>query len=139
MTLFFNIIITISYTFSPAVNKSLHAALVRMFIVFQNMACHVIITPAGTQHPLFHCAHIHRLIPINIQKALIDTNGCHFFSVWRNSVTHPCFIALPCQMPLCQTAPLLPSVTQQQIVMEYWIEGSISTVIPPTSTSDIID
>ena len=43
----------------------------------------------------------------------------------------------PCQMPFCQTAPLLPSVTRQQHVMECWWQGSASTAIPPTSTSDI--
>ena len=45
--------------------------------------------------------------------------------------------ALPCQMPFCQTASLLPSVTQQQNAMEYWWECSASTAIPPTSTSVI--
>jgi len=34
---------------------------------------------------------------------------------------------LPCQMPFCQTAPLLPFVTWQQNVMEYCQEGSAST------------
>jgi len=45
---------------------------------------------------------------------------------------------LLCQTPLCQTSPLLPSVTQQQNVMEYWREGSASTVILSTSTSDVV-
>ena len=36
-------------------------------------------------------------------------------------------------MPFCQTAPLLPSVTWQQNVTEYWQEGSASTTIPPPS------
>ena len=45
--------------------------------------------------------------------------------------------ALPYQMPFCQTAPLLPSVMQQQNVMEYCWEGSASTAIPPTSASDV--
>ena len=44
--------------------------------------------------------------------------------------------ALPCQMPLCQTTPLLPSVKQQQSVMEYCWKGSTSTAIPPTFISD---
>ena len=34
-----------------------------------------------------------------------------------------------------QTAPLLPSVSQQQHVTEYWWEGSTSMAIP-TSVSD---
>ena len=39
-------------------------------------------------------------------------------------------------MPFCQTAPLLPSVTQQHVT-EYWWEGSATTAILPTSTSNI--
>jgi len=39
-----------------------------------------------------------------------------------------------CQTSLCQTAPLLPSVTQQQNVMGYWQEGSASTAISPPFT-----
>ena len=37
----------------------------------------------------------------------------------------------------CQTYPLLLSVAWQQNVMEYCWEHSISTVIPPTSASDV--
>jgi len=40
-------------------------------------------------------------------------------------------------MPFCQSAPLLPSVTQQQHAMEYWWKGSTCTAIP--STSDITE
>ena len=43
-----------------------------------------------------------------------------------------------CQVPFCQTAPLLPSVTQQQTLMKYWWEDSTSTAVPPTSASDIM-
>ena len=38
-----------------------------------------------------------------------------------------------------QTAPLLPSVTQQQNTMRYWWEGSTSTAITPTSVTDVVD
>ena len=47
--------------------------------------------------------------------------------------------ALPCQTPCCQSAPLLPSVVQQQNVPEYREAGSASTAIPPTSASDVMD
>jgi len=49
--------------------------------------------------------------------------------------------ALPCVTvtPLCHSAPLQPSVTQQQNGVEYGWEGSTSTVIPPTSISDVVD
>ena len=46
--------------------------------------------------------------------------------------------ALPCQTPFCQTAPLLPSVTQQQNVMKYWWEGTTSAAVPPISSSNIM-
>ena len=39
----------------------------------------------------------------------------------------------------CQTVTLLPSVTLQENIMEYWQEGSSSTTTPPTSTPDITD
>ena len=49
----------------------------------------------------------------------------------------PLFVLL-CQMPVCQTAPLLPPVTRQQNVIEYWKKASTSTAMPPTSTSDVV-
>lgn len=45
--------------------------------------------------------------------------------------------AFPCQISLCQTTPLLPSVTQQHDLMEYWWEGTIPTAIPPTSAAHV--
>ena len=45
---------------------------------------------------------------------------------------------LPHQKPFCQSAPLLPSVTEQQNVTKYRWEGSTSTAIPSTSASDIM-
>ena len=41
--------------------------------------------------------------------------------------------SFPRQVPFYQMAPLLPSVTQQQNVIEYWREGSTSTAIPATN------
>jgi hypothetical protein len=41
-------------------------------------------------------------------------------------------------MLFCQTAPLLSFVTRQQNLKEYWREGSASTAISPTSTSDVM-
>ena len=46
--------------------------------------------------------------------------------------------AFPCQTPFCQTAPMLPSIMQQQHLMEYWWEGSTFTAIPPPSATDIV-
>ena len=52
---------------------------------------------------------------------------CHTFASYT----------LPCQMPLCQSTPLLPSVTRQHRVMGYWWEGSPSAATPPPFASDI--
>jgi len=41
-------------------------------------------------------------------------------------------------MSFCQSAPLPPSLVQQQNVMEYWQEGSTSAAIPPTFTPDVV-
>ena len=46
--------------------------------------------------------------------------------------------ALSYQTPFWETPLLLPSATQQQNVAEYWWEGSTSTAVPPTPTSDAV-
>ena len=58
------------------------------------------------------------------------------FSVQRNSVPAP--YVLPPQMPFCQTAPLLPPVSWQQHVMEYWRESPSSIAIPLASVFDVM-
>ena len=78
--------------------------------------------------------HIHCLVSIDVQKWM--SMGALFFSHW--GINFPIFVssARPCQAPLCQTAPLLPSVTWQQNVKEYWWEDSASAAIPPPFASD---
>lgn len=62
------------------------------------------------------------------------------FSIWKEFSDTPLFhYVLPCQMPFCQTAPLLPPVAWQQYVTEYYCEGPTSTAIPPTFVSDVMD
>ena len=81
----------------------------------------------STQRPLPHCAHTHCSVFRNIQQALMNVNGYHFFPPWGIQWHTFASYALPCQTTFCQTAPLLPAVTQQQNIMEHWQEGSIST------------
>ena len=108
------------------------AGLSRMWLIFR-----ITVTNVETHHPLSRCAHIHCLVCINIQQTSMNVNGCHFFSAWRNSVTHLRFIlTLPCQTQLCQSASLLPYIAQQQTAADLW-EGLTSTDIQP-STSDIM-
>ena len=61
----------------------------------------------------------------------------HFFphggTQWHTIISN----ALPFQLPFCQPAPLLWSLTQHQHVTEYWQKGSTPTAIPP-SVSDIM-
>jgi len=112
-------------------NKSLHAALVKISTCGgDHCCCH----HCWTHHPLPHCAHIHCLVSINIQQ--VSTGA--IFSTWRIQWHTFALYALPCLTLFCQTAPLLPSVTQQQNVVEYWWEGSTSTAITPASASDIV-
>ena len=134
-TLVFNTVTTISYAFLPAMNKSLRAVLVRICTSGGN--------PVSLS-PLLKRT-IHRLAVListgwspQTLQALMNVNGCHFFShgwiQWHTFASY----TLPYQTPFCQTAPLLPSVTLQLNVTEYWWEGSTSPAIPPPSASDIM-
>ena len=113
-------------------NKRLHAVLVKICMAIWNMAClsqrccHCGSAPCTTflcSCPLF-----------GLHKRSASANECQWVPFfphegiqWHTSVSY----VLPCQMPFCQTAPLLPSVTVKQNVLEYWWEGSSSTAIPP--------
>lgn len=59
------------------------------------------------------------------------------FSAWRNAVTHLSFIRTSMPDAILSGCPPLPSVTEQQNVMEYLWKGSTSTVISSTFASDI--
>ena len=96
--------------------------------------------PAGVTHCC--CCH-HWNAPLTASLCSHPLIGLHkhsqsqwvpFFSAWRISVTHLFFI---CTSIFYQTASLLPSFTQQLNLMGYCQEGSTSTTISPTSTSDI--
>ena len=138
-TLFFNTNTIISYAFSPAMNKSLYTTLITITVI-HNMAC-----------LLHHCCHhwnmllttsllcSHPLTGLHKRSASVgDCQWVQFFSQgviqWHTFASY----VLPCQMPFCPTASLLPSVTQQQNIMKYCQEHSASTVIAPPSASDII-
>jgi len=107
-------------------NKSLHATLIK------------ICAGGGDSLPPLlkrstHCltVHIYNLISINVQQ--MSVNVMPFFFPHGGIQFHIfASYACPCQMPFCQCAPLLPSVTWQQNVMDYWQESSTSTAMPPT-------
>ena len=95
---------------------------------------HITVVTAETHYPPPHCAHINCLVSINVQ----EFQRVPFFSLGGIQFHTFAPYAVPCQIPFCQTAPLLPSVTQQQNVTEYWWEGSTSTSTPPTSACDSV-
>ena len=95
--------------------------------------CHccwnVLPTTSLCSHPLF-----------GLYKCSARVNECQ----WVHFLPHEeiqrytfASYVLPCRMPFCQTASLLPSVTQQQNLKEYLWEDSTSTAMQPTSISDI--
>ena len=94
-----------------------------------------------------HCYHCWKALPTTSLSShprvwspstVSNVSGCNFV-LHKGIQLHPFApYSLPCQTPICQTAPLLPSVTQQQNVMGYWREGSTSAAIPQISTSDVM-
>jgi len=144
-TLFANIVTTISCAFLPAVKKCLHAKLVEICMAAWNIAClphccchcgNTSPTSSLCSYPLFD---LHSVFGLQKHSASIDE--CQWvLSFPYGGIQHHTFAwpALPCQTSFCQTAPLLLPGTWQQSIMEYWWEGSDSTAITLTSTSDIV-
>ena len=97
------------------------------------------VATAELHHPPPHCVHVHHLIHINLRSA--NVNECQWMQfVLHGGIQWHTFASstLQHQTPFCETASLLPTVTQQLNVTEYWWEGLTSTAIPSTSTSDIM-
>lgn len=92
---------------------------------------------------------------------LVEVTHCCYHYCWNTAPTaslcsHPLFDIHQCSASIDESVPfffffffmegfndtpllsLLPCVTWQQNVMGYWWEGSTSTAVPPTSTSDVV-
>ena len=129
----FNTVTIISYAFSPAMNKSLHAALETVYTSEGDPLSPLLKRTTSASlcsHPLF-----------GLLQCSASISECQWMQFLPRGGTHRHTFAsytLPCQTPFCQTSPLLPSVTWQQNIIEYWQEGSTSTAIPPTSASDTV-
>ena len=131
-TLFFNIVNTISSTFSPVMNKSLHATLAKIYTRGGNPLLLSLLPKLTT-----HCLSVLKSM-FSFHKHSANVDECQwmpFFSTWRKSILLLFFITLPCQMPFCQTASLLQTAVWQQHVTEHWWEGSNPTAIPPPTAS----
>ena len=84
-TLFFHIITTISYTFSPVMNKNLHAVLVKICTSRGDPLSLSALLKCTTL--CLHCAHIHCLVSINIQQESMNVNGGNFLCMEQFSDT----------------------------------------------------
>ena len=111
-TLFFNIVTTISYVLSP-VTDSLPAMLVKMCTSRGDST--VTVTTAETHYPLPHCAHIHSLVSVKVQKALVNVKGCDHFYM-EKFITYLCFIHTSTSDAILSDWPVLPSPAQQKHV-----------------------
>ena len=87
--LFFNLVTTVSSAFPSAINKSLHAVHVK---ICTSEGVPLSFLQLQTHRLLPHCTYIHCLVSTNISASIDECQEVHFFSVWRNSVTHLCFI-----------------------------------------------
>ena len=130
-TLFFNIVTIISSAFSPAMNKSLHASLVKVctssnFSLLSLLKCTA--TASLCSHPL---SGLHQC------SVSLNVNGCHILCMEEFSYSRllHLYFHVRCHFVI---VPLLLFDAWQQNVMGYWWECSTSTAIPPTSTSDVV-
>ena len=71
----FNIVTNISCVFLPVMYMSFCTTLIKTCMAIWNVA-NIIVTTAET-----HCAHIHCLVSINVQQALMNISGLSFFCI----------------------------------------------------------
>jgi len=98
---------------------------------------HIAVATTEIHHPSPRHTHIHCSISISAQQALMKVNGCNFFHIQEFSLTPLLHTHFHIRCHSVRLPPLLPSITQQQNVMEYWWEGSISIAVSPTSTPKV--
>ena len=99
---FFSIVTAINCPFLSAKNKILHSALVKNLHQWRWPT--IAVTTAEIHHPLPHCAHIHFLVSININKCQWMLIGAIVFS-WRNSVTPFCSTHTPMSNAILSDCP----------------------------------
>ena len=128
---FFNTVTIMNCAFLPVVNKSLHA----VFITICTTGSDPLLLSPLLKHTSHGLLWSHPQVGLHRHsQVLLNVNECHFFNMEELSDT-PLLQTHFHVMSLCQTASLLPSVTQQQNVMGYWWEGSTSTAKLPTTSN----
>jgi len=92
--------------------------------------------------PLVKCTtHCLTVLTSTFWSPSASISACHWVTLYlHGGIQFQTFTSytLSRQVPFCQSAPLLPSVTWQPHIMEYWWESSTPTAVSPTSASDIV-
>ena len=112
----FNAVTTISFAFSPALNKSMHAVLVKICASRGDPPLLLVLLKPP---PAPHCAHIHCLISINVQQVSMGAT----FSTWRISVTHLCSICASISDAIlsdCSSAAICHTATKFNGMLAGW-------------------
>ena len=132
-TTFFSAVTSISYAFLPVMNRNLNAVFIKICITRVDLLSPLL------KHATYHLTMQRPLFDLHNHSASVNEYQWVPFSLHGGTQWYP-FISyvLPHWMSFCQSAPLQPAVTQQQNVVAYWQEGSTSTAIPSTSTSDVV-
>ena len=118
---------------------ALHFMAWQLCLAIQNMVC--------LSHCCCHCWYAPPTTSLcsyqvfGFHKCSASIDECQLVQLFLHGEIqfHPfASFTVPCQTPFCQTASLLPSVAQQQSVMEYWWECLDASVLPTSSASDIV-
>jgi len=128
--LFFNTVTSISYTLMPAMDKNLHTML---FKICTSAHDPITVTTADMGYTPPLCTHIHCLVSIHVQQALVKA----IFSAQRDSVTQLYFkytSVLGTILSDCPSAAICHTTTHNGIL----VEGSTSAAIPPPLACDIV-
>jgi len=130
--LFFNTVTTVSCAFLPVMNRSLHAMLIK---ICTSKGDPLSLLLKCTTHPSL--CYIHCLVSTNVQQALMNINGHHFFFLEEfNDTLVPSIHTSMSDTVLseCPSAAICHTGTN---VMGCWWEGSTCAAIP-TSTSNVV-
>jgi hypothetical protein len=84
-------------------------------------------TASLCSHPLFSLR--------KLSASVVECQWVQFFSAWRNSVTNLCTSMTYAILSDYSSAVICRMTT---ILIDYWREGSTSTVIPPISASNVM-
>jgi len=80
------------------------------------------VTTTEIHHPLPCCAHIHCLVSINVQQALMNVSEWNF-STWKSSVRHFFFICISMSDAILSDSPSAAVCCTATKLMEYWWES----------------